>query len=52
MRAREVLERFEDSPDRQDAVKLVADRLQLPRETLAGLAPARPRGAEPQDPCL
>jgi hypothetical protein len=36
-----VLERFEDSPDRQDAVRLVADRLQLPRETLGGLAAAR-----------
>jgi DNA primase len=41
LRAREVLGRFEDSPDRQDAVKLVADRLQLPRETLGGLAAAR-----------
>jgi len=40
-RARSVLERFEDSPDRQDAVRLVADRLQLPKETLGGLAPAR-----------
>ena len=41
LRARDVLARFEDSPVRQDAVKLVADRLQLPRETLSGLAPAR-----------
>jgi DNA primase catalytic core len=40
-RARAVLERFEDSPDRQDAVRLVADRLQLPKETLVGLAPRR-----------
>jgi DNA primase len=34
----EVLSRFEDSPDRQDAVRLAADRLDLPRETQAGLA--------------
>ncbi len=39
LRTRDVLARFEDSPDRQDAIRLVADRLELPRETLAGLAP-------------
>ena len=39
VRAREVLDRFEDSPDRQEALRLVADRLDLPRETLVGLAP-------------
>jgi DNA primase len=39
VRAREVLSRFEDSPERQDAVRLVADRLDLPKETQAGLAP-------------
>ena len=33
-----------DSPERQEALRLVADRLDLPRETLAGLAPVRPRG--------
>jgi DNA primase len=39
VRAREILARFEDSPERQEALRLVADRLDLPRETLAGLAP-------------
>lgn len=39
VRAREVLQRAEDSPDRQDALRLVADRLDLPRDTLAGIAP-------------
>ena len=39
--AREVLARFEDSPERQQAQRLVADRLDLPRETQAGLAPRR-----------
>ena len=33
--------RAEDSPERQEALRLLADRLDLPRETLAGLAPAR-----------
>jgi DNA primase len=41
VRAREVLARAEDSPERQEAVRLLADRLDLPKETLAGLAPAR-----------
>jgi hypothetical protein len=36
---REVLSRFEDSPERQDAVRLAADRLDLPKETQAGMAP-------------
>jgi DNA primase len=47
VRAREVLARFEDSPERQDAVRLAADRLDLPKETQAGLAPrgARQTGA-------
>src|SRR5881275_1098428 len=40
VRVREVLTRFdEDSPERQDAVRLAADRLDLPKETQAGLAP-------------
>jgi DNA primase len=39
VRAREVLARFEDSPERQDALRLVADRLDLPRETQSGFAP-------------
>jgi DNA primase len=41
VRAREILARAEDSPERQEAVRLLADRLDLPRETLAGIAPAR-----------
>jgi len=45
VRAREVLQRIEDSPERQEALRLLADRLDLPRETLAGLAPARGGGA-------
>jgi DNA primase len=45
VRAREVLARAEDSPERQEALRLLADRLDLPRETLAGLAPARGGGA-------
>ncbi len=47
VRAREVLARAEDSPERQEAVRLVADRLDLPRETLSGIAPARGSGADP-----
>jgi DNA primase len=39
VRVREVLARFEDSPERQEAVRLAADKLDLPRETQAGLAP-------------
>jgi DNA primase len=41
VRAREVLARAEDSPERQDALRLLADRLDLPKDTLAGLAPSR-----------
>ena len=41
VRVREVMSRAEDSPERQEALRLLADRLDLPRETLAGLAPAR-----------
>lgn len=41
VRAREVLARAEDSPERQEAVRLLADRLDLPKETLQGIAPAR-----------
>jgi DNA primase len=44
VRVREVLSRFEDSPERQDAVRLAADRLDLPKETQAGLASARRGG--------
>jgi DNA primase len=54
VRAREVLAKAEDSPERQEALRLLADRLDLPRETLAGLAPARGigRGAAPETPRL
>jgi DNA primase len=45
VRAREILSTAEDSPERQEALRLVADRLDLPRETLSGIAPAR--GAAP-----
>jgi hypothetical protein len=38
---REVLARFDDSPERQDAIRLAADKLDLPKETQAGLAPRR-----------
>jgi DNA primase len=48
VRAREVLSRVEDSPERQEALRLLADRLDLPRETLAGIAPAR-GGAQPAE---
>ena len=41
VRVREVLSRFEDSPERQDAVRLAVDRLDLPKETQAGFAPGR-----------
>jgi DNA primase len=41
VRAREVLSKAEDSPQFQEALRLLADRLDLPRETLSGLAPAR-----------
>ena len=41
VRAREVLAKAEDSPERQESLRLLADRLDLPKETLAGLAPAR-----------
>jgi DNA primase len=44
VRAREVLARVDDSPERQDALRLLADKLDLPRETLAGLAPKRTTG--------
>ncbi len=44
-RVKELLGRFEDSPERQDAVRLAADRLGLPPETHAGLAPALRSGS-------
>jgi len=39
VRAREVLQRTEDSPDWQDALRLLSGRLNLPKETLSSLAP-------------
>jgi DNA primase len=39
VRAREVLQRHEDSPEWQDALRLLAGRLSLPKETLSGLTP-------------
>jgi DNA primase len=47
VRAREVLSGVEDSPERQEAIRLLADRLDLPRETLSGIAPARGATREP-----
>ena len=44
MRVQEVLAKVEDSPERQDALRLVADTLDLPRETLAGLGARSPDG--------
>jgi DNA primase len=41
----EFLRKIPDSPERQEAVRLLADRLDLPRETLSGLAPARGGGS-------
>jgi DNA primase len=54
VRVREVLAKAEDSPERQEALRLLADRLDLPKETLAGLAPARGgrRDAAPETPRL
>jgi DNA primase len=39
VRAREILQRTEDSPEWQDALRLLASRLSLPKETLSSLAP-------------
>jgi DNA primase len=49
-RVREVLAPFQDSPDRQDAVRLAADRLGLPASLQAGLAPAARSGAAAVSP--
>jgi len=43
VRVRETLARFEDSPERQEAMRLAADRLDLPPDTQAGLAPRTSR---------
>ena len=42
VRAREVLARVEDSPERQQALQLLQDRLDLPKQVAQGLSPARP----------
>ena len=39
--AREFLTPIEESPERQEAIRHLADKLDLPRETQAGLAPSR-----------
>jgi DNA primase len=44
VRAREVLSKVEDSPERQEALRLLSDRLDLPRETLSGIGVARASG--------
>ncbi len=41
VRVRETLSTFDDSPDRAEAVRFAADRLDLPRDTQSGLAPRR-----------
>jgi DNA primase len=38
-RVRQILSNASDSPDRLDAMRIAADRLELPRETQAALAP-------------
>jgi DNA primase len=50
VRAREVLARAEDSPERQDALRLLADRLELPRETLGGIGHGRAAAIAAQSP--
>jgi DNA primase len=39
VRVRKILQRPEDSPEWQDALRLLAGRLSLPKETLTGLTP-------------
>jgi DNA primase len=45
VRAREVLARVEDSPERQEALQLLQDRLDLPKQVVQGLAPSGGRAA-------
>ena len=47
IRSRQFLAPFKDSPQRQDAQRLAADMLDLPRELQAGLAPYRRRSGTP-----
>lgn len=44
VRARELLDQVEESPERQEAMSWVAGRLDLPKETQAGLAGQQLRG--------
>ncbi|HEY5160588.1 MAG TPA: DNA primase [Gaiellaceae bacterium] len=39
VRVRELLARFEDSPERQRALRFLSDKLDLPKEVQSGLAP-------------
>src|SRR5215208_541993 len=48
VRAREVLTKVDDSPERQEALRLLADTLDLPRETLAGLGAKAPEAGRPR----
>ena len=48
VRAREVLARVDDSPERQEALRLLADTLELPRETLANLGAKAPEAGRPR----
>jgi DNA primase len=52
IRAQEFLGTIADSPERQEAVRLLADRLDLPRETLAVLSPVRGRATRLDAPRL
>ena len=47
-RVGELLAAYEDSPQRHEALRLAADRLDLPRELQAGLAPHRRRPGSAQ----
>ena len=54
VRAREILSTAQDSPERQEALRLLADRLDLPKETLASIGAGRPgsAAAAPEPPRL
>jgi DNA primase len=43
VRVRELLGRFEDSPERQRALRFLSDKLDLPKEVQSGLAPRAAR---------
>jgi DNA primase len=43
VRVRELLARFEDSPERQRALRFLSDKLDLPKEVQSGLAPRTAR---------